>query len=194
MRHLLTVGSRVLAATVLTGALLIAAGPAAAQSISGFSATTAGSTGNNGNGDGATTASVATQVNTATQVKSRFAWNVNADTGVFSTRDQSGNAQHNVSFSVTAPGSYRLTVATQRTGDMNLVNDLIGCNGSVETSGVTGSFTGGTLQSGSLSLADPGSIGNTDTTVSTPFNQTASAFINRASNGVAQPHTLTFTW
>ena len=85
--------------------MLLAAGPAAAQSISGFSVSTAGSTGNSGNGDGATTSSVAIQTNTATQVKSRFAWNVSADTGVGSTRDQSGNAQHNVSFSVTAPGS-----------------------------------------------------------------------------------------
>ena len=62
-------------------------------------------------------------------------------------------------------------------------------------SGVTGGFSGGTLQAGgSLSIADPGSIGNGGSTTSTPFNTTASAQINRTSNGASQAHTLTFTW
>jgi hypothetical protein len=198
MRDQLNVGYRLRAATVATmlmGTLLIAAGPADAQSISGFSVSTAGSTGNNNSGDGSTNSSVAVQVNTATQVKSRFAWNINADVGALTTRDQSGNAQHNVSFSVTAPGSYFLTVATQFTGDMNRVNDLSGCEGASNVSGVTGGFSGGTLQAGgSLGIADPGSIGNGGSTTSTPFNTTASAQINRTSNGAAQAHTLTFTW
>lgn len=165
-----------------------------AQSISSGSASTSGSTGNSGDGDGSRRSSVAVQVNDGTQFKTRFAWNLSADVGVFSTRDTNGTAQHNLSFNVTAPGAYYLTVDTQRTGDMNRRNDASGCDGSADISGVSGSQSGGSVTSGSLSLADPGSVPNGGSDVSGPFNQTASARIDNASNGVAQAHSLSFTW
>src|SRR5262245_7058946 len=117
MRHQLNMGSRVTAATVATmlmGALVVSAGPAAAQGISGLSVSTAGRTANANTGDGSRNSSVAIQINTATQIRSRFAWNINADITPGNTRDTTGTAVHNVSFSVTAPGSYSLAVATQR--------------------------------------------------------------------------------
>ncbi|MEB2283867.1 MAG: hypothetical protein B6D46_11390 [Polyangiaceae bacterium UTPRO1] len=165
-----------------------------AQSIANGSASTAGSTPDAGDSDGSRRSSVAIQVNNGTQFKTRFAWNLSSDVGVFSTRDTNGVAQHNLSFNVTAPGAYYLTVDTQRTGDMNRRNDASGCDGSADISGVTGTSSGGTITSGSLSLGDPGSIPNGGSDVSGPFNQTASARIDNTSNGVAKAHSLTFTW
>jgi cysteine-rich repeat protein len=169
-------------------------GSAHAQAISGGSASTSGSTGNSGDSDGSRLSSVAIQTNTATTFKTRFAWNLSSDVGIFSTRDTNGSAQHNLSFNVTAPGAYFLTVDTQRTGDMNRNNDASGCDGAADISGVSGSFSGGTLTSGSLNLADPGSIPSGGSTTEGPYNQTASARIDGTSNGGSQAHTLTFTW
>ena len=179
-----------IAATLTT---IIPVSSALAQSISGASASTSGSTGNGGDSDGSRLSSVNIQVNNGTQFKTRFAWNVSADVGVFSTRDQSGNAQHNLAFNVTAPGAYFLTVDTQRTGDMNRRNDASGCDGSADISSVSGSSNVG-LTSGSLNLGDPGSIGSGGSTTSGPINQTNSARIDDVSNGTPQNHTLTFTW
>jgi len=172
---------------------IIPASSALAQSISSASASTAGSTGNDGNSDGSRLSSVNIQVNNGSQFKTRFAWNVSADVGVFSTRDQAGTAQHNLSFNVTAPGAYFLTVDTQRTGDLNRRNDASGCDGSADISSVSGSSNVG-LTSGSLNLGDPGSIGNGGSTTSGPINQTSTARIDDVSNGAAQAHSLSFTW
>ena len=133
-------------------------------------------------------------MNDGATLKTRYAWNVSADTTVFSTRDQNGTAAHNVSFNVTAPGAYFLTVSTQRTGDMNRINDASGCDGSADVSAVTGNQSGGTLTSGTLSLGDPGSIPTGGSDTSGPFNQTATARIDNTSNGVAKSHTLSFSW
>src|SRR6185503_7473109 len=86
--------------------------PAFAQ-LSGASSTTTGSTCSGNNADGFCGSSAALQVNTGAQVKSRYAWNVNADIGIFSTRDSSGTQSHHLNFSATAPGSYRLDFTTQ---------------------------------------------------------------------------------
>ena len=51
---------------------------------------------------------------------SRYAWNINADTGIFSTHDTSGNARHNVDFTATAPGGYRLDISTSRVGELSI--------------------------------------------------------------------------
>src|SRR5439155_1748073 len=51
------------------------------------------------------------------------------------------------------------------------------------------------LSSGTLSLADPGVIGNGGGDTNTPFNQSSgTAQIFRFSGGVAQSHSLSFTW
>ena len=131
---------------------------------------------------------------TGTSFTSRYAWNVNADVGIFSTRDMSGTASHHVNFNATAPGSYRLNISTSRVGDLNRRNDASGCNGRADISGVTGSTNIG-LASGSLGLSDPGSIGNGGSTTHVNISQGSAAVIGpRLSNGVAQAHALTFTW
>src|SRR5205823_2632871 len=113
--------------------------------------------------------------------------------GIFSTHDTSGNAHHNVTFTASAPGGYRLDISEQRVGALGLRNDASGCSGSADTSGVTGS-SNITLNSGNLNLADPGSIGNTGTDTNIPFNQSTSGTIFRVSNNVGQSHSLSFTW
>jgi len=128
-----------------------------------------------------------------TTFTSRHAWNINADIGILSTRDTSGNAQHNVSFTATAVGGYRLDIATSRLGDINRINDAAGCEGAADTSGVTGSSNFG-LNSGSLTLGDPGALGNGGSTTSVGISQSSNATLFRVSNGAGQNHTLTFTW
>ena len=180
-----------LCAAILVGAL--AAGPAAAQSISGASASTGGSTGDSGNGDGSNRASVAIS-NDGSTLATRFAWNVSADTTVASTRQQNANAQHNISFNVTAPGAYRLDVSQSRVGIIQRNSDVSGCDGSADTSGISGSQTGASSVTGSLSIGDPGSVGNGGGDSSVPFSQSASASLFATSNGSPHGHSLTFTW
>ncbi len=179
---------------VALASVLLATGVATAQ-LSGGSASTAGSTGNSNSSDGSNNAATQVLINTATVVQTRYAWNVNADVGVFSTRQQNANAQHNVSFSAAAPGGYRLDVSQTRVGDMNRINDASGCSGSADISGVANpTFTGGTLTSGAMTLGDPGSIGNGGSTTSIPFSQSQPATIHRVSNGATQGHSYSFTW
>src|SRR5205823_3700338 len=92
---------------------------------------------------------------------SRYAWNINADTTVASTHDTSGNAQHNVTFNATAVGGYRLDISTSRVGALGRSADASNCDGSADTSGVTGNSNVAIAgDGGSLGLGDPGIIGN----------------------------------
>jgi hypothetical protein len=169
------------------------AGVAAAQ-ISGASNSTSGaSCSGGGSTDGDCRNSVSFTVNNGVTLTSRYAWNINADTGAFSTHDTSGNASHHVNFNATAVGGYRLDIATSRIGDLNRVNDLVGCDGNADTSGVTGT-TSFPLNSGTLNLADPGAIPVGTDTASVPISQSSFAQLFRVSNGAAQAHALTFTW
>src|SRR5882672_4933307 len=113
----------ILLSMVLLAGLLATAAPVGAQSISGTSVTTSGSTGNGGDGSGSIRSSVATQINDGTTFKTRFAWNISADVGAFSTQDSNGTAKHNLSFNVTAPGGYRLDITQQRVGIVERHND-----------------------------------------------------------------------
>src|SRR5262245_31612657 len=119
-------------------ALLVACGVALvpgfvrAQSFSSTSASTSGSTGNGGDGSGSIRSSVVLQVNGTTQLKTRYAWNISADETVGATRDSNGTAKHNLDFSVTAPGGYRLDITQTRTGMMQRNSDASGCDGSAD--------------------------------------------------------------
>jgi hypothetical protein len=181
--------------TLAAALCVLAFGQDAAQAqISGASVSTSGSSCSGDDADGFCGFSAAIQTNNGTTLATRYAWNINTDIGIFSTRDSSGTAQHNVGFTATAPGGYRLNIVTTRVGDMNRVNDAVGCDGSANVSGVTGS-SNISLNSGSLNLTDPGSIGVGDSTTSIPFSQSSgTAQIFRVSNGVGQSHSLTFTW
>ncbi|HZR79474.1 MAG TPA: hypothetical protein VFD92_00130 [Candidatus Binatia bacterium] len=177
---------------LLAGAL--AASSAQAQ-ISGATGSTTGSSCSGGNdADGFCAFSRSTTANTGTTLSSRYAWNVNADIGVGSTRDESSNAQHNLSFSATAPGGYRLDITTSRVGMVQRNSDIINCDGQAHTSGVTGS-SNIALSSGTLSTSSPADVGNGGGDNQIGYGPlSTSATIFRESNGVAQSHSLTFTW
>jgi hypothetical protein len=175
------------------GAVLLLASTALGQ-LSGATVDTTGSTCTGaGSPEGDCNGSADFIVNTATQLSTQFAWNVNANADAGGEYDTSGTAQHNIAFTATAPGAYKLTIQTQRVGDLNRIADDPSCQGSVDVSSVSGS-SNVALTTGTLNLADPGSIPDGTTTTELPFNQLGAATIVRVSNGVPQTHTLTFSW
>src|SRR5689334_7524508 len=189
---------------MLIAALVFAASgprPAAAQ-ISGASADTVGSSADESGTTFFRKSAVSVTSNTGTVLSTRFSWNLSRDEASGgSSQTESGTAKENLAFSVTAPGAYTLTVTTTRTGDLNRRTEAgeTSCHASVDISGVAGSQTGGTLTSGatSLNLPDPGQINDGTTNaelVYQPSAQSSSATITGTSNGVAKPHTLSFTW
>src|SRR5581483_12031898 len=175
--------------------LLIAPTAVLAQSISGATADTTGSSADESGSTFFRKSAVVITTNTATALSTHFTWNLSADETSPNARNENGTAVHNISFSVTAPGAYFLTVNTRRRGDMNRVSDNAGCAGSADITNVAGSQTGGTLTSGSLNLIDPGAVNSGTGNAELGFNQTGSTVrIDGVSNGVAKPHTLSFTW
>ncbi len=173
------------------------ASTAAAQSFSAVSNTTAGSTlspTNSGINFGS--ANINLQTNTASSVVSRFSWNLSADTNASTaaTVTETGTATHNINFSVTAPAAYRVIVSMTRQGDLNRVANGHQNNASGSVSAVTGSFTGGSLFSGSPNYGAAPSLAAAGTSNETVINDSGSFLINGNSNGVTQNHTLKFTW
>ena len=104
---------------------------------------------------------------------------------------ESMSSDYEIDFNATAPGAYRLTVTTSISGDMHLVND--GGSATADVGTINGSQTGGTVESGSLDIADPGSAsagggavaGITDGSVATIFG---------LSNGAPVAHNLHFVF
>jgi hypothetical protein len=188
------VGTRRLGTLAAVVLVIVAAGPAYAQ-IGGASATTAGSScGASNTADRFCGSSAQILTNNGTTLSTRYAWNINADIGIFSTSDMTGSAHHNVDFTATAPGGYRLNITTSRVGDINRLSDALNCDGAADVGGVAGS-SNVALSSGTLALGDPGGLGNGTSTTSIGINQsTGIAQIFRVSNGVPQSHTLDFTW
>jgi hypothetical protein len=100
-------------------------------------------------------------------------------------------SDYQLDFTVTVPGAYRLQVDTSISGDMHLVND--GSSASVDVSGVSGTQSGGTLESGSLDIADPGALSaGTGGAIGIADGSTATIF--GVSNGSSVPHNLHFTF
>jgi len=185
---------RVALSLLVLSALLGGSVREASAVITGASVASSALSGSGNTADGSTTGGAAIQTNNGINLNTRFEFNVNSDIGIFSTDDQSGAATHGITFNATAPGGYRLDITTSRVGDMNRINDLVGCNGAADITGV-GASTNTPLNSGSITLPDPGGIGNGDSTTSTPFSQSSgTATIFRVSNNAAQAHSLSFTW
>ncbi len=105
---------------------------------------------------------------------------------------QSLVADYQLSFTAAAPGAYRLTVATQLRGDLNLVNDSAG-GASADVGPVLGFVTGGTITAGSVSLPDPGGV-SVSGGASAGIDESSSATIFGVSNGAPVAHTLSFQW
>jgi hypothetical protein len=173
-------------------ALAICVGSAHAQ-LSGPANTTTGSscsTANSGERFCGSAVSFSTP-NDGTTFTSRYAWNVNGDAGTASTT--TSTATHNLTFNATAVGGYRLDIVTSRIGDLNRVIDGGNTNSTAAISALTASSTPA-LSTGTLNLADLGDIGIGNFNTSSPYNQSTTASIFRVSNGVAQSHSLSFTW
>ena len=159
---------RRLTSFAIFGFVLLVAAPARALLSGATDSNLAGFTCSGGASvDGDCQRSAAFTANTSSTFTSRYAWNINADTGVFSTHDTSSNAQHNITFTATAPGGYRLDISTSRVGALGRSSDASGCSGSADTSGVTGS-SNIALNSGTLTIGDPGCITNGGGDANTP--------------------------
>src|SRR5689334_21308277 len=108
-----------LAAAVVAAGIIVSALPAGANMTGASDSTTGASCGGSGSStDGDCRNSVgfssACGILGCTAFTSRYAWNINADTGILSTHDTSGTARHTVNFTATAPGGYRLDITTTR--------------------------------------------------------------------------------
>jgi cysteine-rich repeat protein len=139
------------------------------------------------------TTTVGVLTSDTTSFTTRYAEIVGADVDLVSvgSRSITQNSDYTITFDVTAPGTYSLTVATDFVGALTLHDD--GVSAAADVGAVAGGQTGGTLASGSLSLADPGALSDTSSD-DLAFDESGVAIIEGISNGVPQTHTLTFTW
>ncbi|MBX3026564.1 hypothetical protein KF840_16790 [bacterium] len=138
-----------------------------------------------------------------TSISARYAWVSAADSGAFTNSSISSNAAYRINFNVNVPGSYQLTVATNWSGGLTTVDDttLATVAATADVGALTGTQSGGTLVSGSLSLGDPG-VRTSGATGQCSFGSpcggvaatSATATINGTSNGVNVPHQLNFSW
>ncbi|MDX2171448.1 MAG: hypothetical protein SF182_30565 [Deltaproteobacteria bacterium] len=184
-------------------AVLLAGGVARAQTITGVvAAKNAGNSANEistANPSYERESAVQVIAATATAFTSRYSGLASADSGLFGDpRWETLNSDYTLTFTVNAPGAYRLIVAGRRKGDLHLVEDNILASGHyADMTALTGAFTGGTLSGGTLNLADPGRADDIPLVfdpISVPFDQTSTATITAVSNGAPVAHTLTFTW
>ncbi len=136
---------------------------------------------------------------TAAAVSTRYTALVTLDPSLFGYAKWEGlDSDYNVTFSVTAPGAYRLVVTQRRRGDLHLIEDnVLAADHYADMTALTGTQTGGTLVAGTLDLADPGRANDIPLVfdpITVAFNQTATATIFNVSNGSPKAHTLRFVW
>lgn len=140
----------------------------------------------------------------ATAFSTRYSANAAADVGAFqSTQGTTLNADYTITFSVTHSlgVNYQIDVATSINGVLTYLDDALGAAGNgtaadLTISGVSGSRTGGSSQTGSLSLATGTSlVGGTNTGgVNQAISGSNFATIFATGTGAAQLYTLTFTF
>ncbi|MDX2167049.1 MAG: hypothetical protein SF182_08300, partial [Deltaproteobacteria bacterium] len=137
--------------------------------------------------------SSATVSNTATTISGRYRWVVAADSGIFTNASISLNSDYRVNFTVNVGGAYSLTVNTNWNGGHTIVDDGSGTS-TADTGALTGSYMGGSLASGTLSLGDPGNRSSGSTGVNAFTTSSASATIDGVSNGSPVAHQVRFQW
>ncbi len=128
----------------------------------------------------------------ATTFTARYSEIVATDTGIYTSRTETLNTNYTITFTVTAPSTYSLTVDTSRIGALTLVDDGTG-SATASLGAASGSQSGGVLSSGGLGVASVATLSGSGGGY-TPFSQSNSAIITGVSNGVPQVHTLTFLW
>ena len=184
---------------IVTGWLVLAvATPVSAQLLSLPSLT------NNSNAD----ETVAGTASSASRERESFVDLISSPTGSFTTQytslitvDSDGagagsgveslGSDYEIDFNVTAPGAYSLSITTSLSGDMNLRND--GGSATADVGPVTGSSTGGTVVTGSLDLADAGSVAGSGG-ANSGIADGSSASIFGVSNGAPIAHNLHFVF
>jgi hypothetical protein len=186
----------------LGGGMLVVAGPpsATAQTISGLVNPPVKNAGNSPDEfqDGTFESYQRTSItsiitSSATSFRARYREVIGVDEGFGgSDRTEVLNSDYTVQFNVTAPQSYQLNITTSLNGAFTTTDDGGGV-ATADLGAVTGTHTGGTLVGGTLNLSDPGSL-STNSGGNVPFLRTSSATITGVSLGVAQAHTLRFTW
>ena len=135
----------------------------------------------------------------ATSFSTRYIALVSADSGLFGAqRLETLASDYTITFTVSAPAAYTLTVATRRKGDLHLVEDnIFVADHYADMTALTGTQTGGSVVAGGLGLADPGRANDIPLVldpITVAFDQTASATIFGVSNGSPIVHSLRFTW
>ncbi|MBI3784800.1 MAG: hypothetical protein HY270_15510, partial [Deltaproteobacteria bacterium] len=184
---------RILSLIVSLAAICVLAAEGQSQSIASAGVSLTGSDSDIASTTNFRKSSAAIATNNGTVLSARYAWNLTADSSSGSIT-QTGNAQYTLTFQVSAPGAYSLAVAHSRSGDLNRVVDAAFCAGTADIGAVSGAQSGGTLASGSLNLADPGILTGGVFNGNIGINQNGTARIDGVSNGVAQSHSLTFSW
>src|SRR5881398_2595997 len=189
--------SRRLAWSVAAMALLVSAAPARAQMSSAADSTSGATCSGGGGADGDcrnTVAFTAACGGSCTSFTSRYAWNINADTGVGSTHDTSGTAIHTITFNASAVGGYRIDISQSRVGSVARSSDASNCDGQAHIGAVTGNsnvaFSSNTLTSSAPAV----DINNGGGDAHTDLSQGGAAQLFRFSGGVTQSHSLSFTW
>lgn len=185
-------------AALATILIVLGVGSAAAQSISGLSITNSSSGNRQQSGTFVSyerESSVAINSSNATSFTGRYFWVIGADTGLGSTHEETMTNRYRVNFTVTAPGAYLLNISTAFNGSMTTVDDgARDRDARADVNGpVSGTQSGGTLQSGSLNFPDPG-IRSSGSTGHLPFDLNGSAVIAGTSNGSPVAHQIEFTW
>ncbi|HEV7731323.1 MAG TPA: hypothetical protein VGR62_04135, partial [Candidatus Binatia bacterium] len=169
--------------------------PASAQ-LSSISATkNAGNSANLDNADADVFSNVVVQSSGATTFTTRYSGIALGDVLVGNITPTL-NADYNVSFQVTTPGDYRVTVTESLLGGFSILDDtiIVPLSATADITAITGTVNAGpAVSSGSLNVADAGSR-NTGGSASFNVNNGAGATILGTSAGAAQTHTLRFTW
>jgi hypothetical protein len=101
-------------------------------------------------------------------------------------------SDYTISFTATAPGAYRLTIDTHLSGDMHLVSDSTH-GASVDVGAVSCTLTGGTLESGTLGLVDPGALSGLSGG-DNAIDESGMGTVFGVSNGAPVSHSLRFTF
>lgn len=125
---------------------------------------------------------------------SRYVFNVNADTDPGEGGlNHSAMATFTIQFEVRSSQSYYLNVGVAFAGDLNRGNDVAGCMGSANISGVEG-FSSQLVTGGSLNLPDPGPLFPDIISGDLPFFETTQALIRVRNPQATEFHTLTFSF
>ena len=165
---------------------------AGAQSISGIAVTKIGPPNSDtGDLDRISTATLVSSGPTSLQARMFGIHLLDVLEGTPGTASDTQANDYTVQFNASAPGDYQLTINTNYSGCMRVVDDtLFGGTATGNAGGVTGFVElGPGLTSGTLNLPDPG-IRNTPG--ETCFNPTASATIVNFSGGSPVTHRLRF--